>query len=72
MQLVQGDWPAEAAYNLALLYLDGQTLPQDLKRAAELLRVAADAGHGIGTSLASGVEQDADTLSFLFEQLGMK
>jgi len=35
----------KAAYNLALLYLDGQTLPQDLKRAAELLRVAADAGN---------------------------
>ena len=29
----------------ALLYLDGQTLPQDVKRAAELLRVAADAGN---------------------------
>ena len=35
----------KAAYNLALLYLDGQTLPQDIKRAAELLRVAADAGN---------------------------
>src|SRR3982075_3187169 len=35
----------KAAYNLALLYLDGQTLPQDLQRAAELLRVAADAGN---------------------------
>ena len=35
----------KAAYNLALLYLDGQTLPQDLKRAAELLRISADAGN---------------------------
>ena len=35
----------KAAYNLALLYIDGQTLPQDLRRAAELLRVAADAGN---------------------------
>ena len=35
----------KAAYNLALLYLDGQTLPQDLKRSAELLRMAADAGN---------------------------
>ncbi len=35
----------KAAYNLALLYLDGQTFPQDVKRAAELLRVAADAGN---------------------------
>ena len=35
----------KAAYNLALLYLDGQTLPQDVKRAAELFRIAADAGN---------------------------
>jgi TPR repeat protein len=35
----------KASYNLALLYLDGQTFPQDIKRAAELLRVAADAGN---------------------------
>ena len=35
----------KAAYNLALLYLDGQTLPQDLRRSAELLRIAADAGN---------------------------
>jgi hypothetical protein len=28
-----------------LLYLDGQTLPQDLPRSAELLRIAADAGN---------------------------
>ncbi len=35
----------KAAYNLALLYLEGQTLPQDVRRAAELLRVAADAGN---------------------------
>jgi prolyl oligopeptidase len=37
-----------------------------------LLRVASDAGHGIGTSLASELEEQADTLSFLFEQLGMR
>ncbi len=30
----------KAAYNLALLYLDGQTLPQDLKRSAELFEPA--------------------------------
>ena len=35
----------KAAYNLALLYLDGQTFPQDVRRAAELLRLAADAGN---------------------------
>jgi TPR repeat protein len=35
----------KAAYNLALIYLEGQTLPQDVRRAAELLRVAADAGN---------------------------
>src|SRR3982750_2621220 len=36
---------AKAAYNLALLYREGQPLPQDLKRAAELFRLAADAGN---------------------------
>ena len=33
-----------AAYNLALLYLEGQQVRQDFARAAELLRGAADAG----------------------------
>lgn len=37
-----------------------------------LLRVASDAGHGMGTSLASEIEEQADELSFLFDQLGMK
>jgi prolyl oligopeptidase len=36
-----------------------------------LLRVASDAGHGMGTSLASGIEEDADVFAFLFAQLGM-
>jgi len=31
-----------------------------------LLRVASDAGHGIGTSLASAIEEDADVFAFLF------
>ena len=35
---------AAAAYNLALLYIEGQ-FPQDFTRAAELLRTAADAGN---------------------------
>ena len=37
-----------------------------------LLRVASDAGHGMGTSLASAVDEEADALTFLFEQLGMR
>ncbi len=37
-----------------------------------LLRVAGDAGHGQGMSLASGIEQDADVFAFLFDQLGMR
>ena len=37
-----------------------------------LLRVASDAGHGMGTSLASEIDEQADELSFLFDQLGMK
>ena len=37
-----------------------------------LLRVASDAGHGFGTSLASVIDQDADVFTFLFAQLGMR
>ena len=37
-----------------------------------LLRVAGDAGHGMGTSLASSVEEDADVFAFLFAQLSME
>jgi prolyl oligopeptidase len=37
-----------------------------------LLRVAADAGHGIGTALTSRLEEDADVFTFLFDQLGMQ
>jgi prolyl oligopeptidase len=37
-----------------------------------LLRVASDAGHGIGTSLASAIEEDADVFAFLFSQLRMR
>ena len=33
------------AYDLALLYLEGQIVPQDFTRAAELMRIAADAGN---------------------------
>jgi prolyl oligopeptidase len=39
---------------------------------AVLLRVASDAGHGIGTSLASAIDEDADVFAFLFAQLGMR
>ena len=34
-----------AAYNLALLNIEGQVFPQDFGRAAELFRQAADAGN---------------------------
>ena len=37
-----------------------------------LQRVASDAGHGIGTSLASAIDEDADVFAFLFGQLGMQ
>ena len=36
-------WPR--AYDLALLYLEGQLFPQDFARAAELFRAAAQAGN---------------------------
>ena len=37
-----------------------------------LLRTSLDTGHGIGTSLATRIEQDADLNAFLMEQLGMQ
>jgi prolyl oligopeptidase len=37
-----------------------------------LLRTTSSAGHGIGTALDEAIEQDADVLSFLFDQLGMQ
>jgi prolyl oligopeptidase len=37
-----------------------------------LLRVDADAGHGMGSSLKSDLAQQADELAFLFQQLGMR
>jgi prolyl oligopeptidase PreP (S9A serine peptidase family) len=39
---------------------------------ATLLRMPTKAGHGIGTSLASAVDEQADAQAFLFEQLGMR
>jgi prolyl oligopeptidase len=36
-----------------------------------LLRTTAGAGHGIGTALNEQIEQTADVLSFLFDQLGI-
>lgn len=36
-----------------------------------LLRVENDGGHGMGTSLAAGLAEEADVFAFLFSQLGM-
>jgi prolyl oligopeptidase len=36
-----------------------------------LLRSSASSGHGIGTSLSERIDQQADQLAFLFDQLGM-
>jgi prolyl oligopeptidase len=36
-----------------------------------LLRTTATAGHGIGTALNERIEEDADVLGFLFDQLGV-
>src|SRR6516225_1033383 len=54
-----------AAYDLALLYIEGQMFPQDLARAAEFLRIAAaggspDAQYALGTfyKAGRGVPQD--------------
>lgn len=37
-----------------------------------LLRTSSAAGHGFGTALDEQIEQEADTFSFLFDQLGIK
>jgi prolyl oligopeptidase len=37
-----------------------------------LLRTSANSGHGIGTALDERIEENADALSFLFTQLGIK
>ena len=37
-----------------------------------LLRTTSNAGHGFGTGLDEAIEQDADVLSFLLDQLGIK
>ncbi len=36
-----------------------------------LLRTTSNAGHGIGTALDERIEEQADVLSFLFDQLGV-
>jgi prolyl oligopeptidase len=36
-----------------------------------LLRTSSTAGHGFGTAVDEVIEQDADVLSFLFDQLGV-
>jgi prolyl oligopeptidase len=37
-----------------------------------LLRISYDSGHGMGTALSENIGQYADSLSFLYDQLGMK
>jgi prolyl oligopeptidase len=37
-----------------------------------LLRTTANAGHGIGTALGEKIEQYADVMSFLFDQMGIE
>jgi prolyl oligopeptidase len=44
----------------------------DPKGRPILLRISADTGHGIGTSLDKRVAEDADGLAFLMTELGMK
>lgn len=62
---------AEAALNLAVLTEEGKRVPQDYKRAAELYKMAADAGipqgqAGLGKLYANGegVEQNFETAVF--------
>jgi len=36
-----------------------------------LLRIDMNAGHGIGTALSTKIDQDADWMAFLMNELGM-
>ena len=63
---------------------DGRVAPyQSRKMAARLqaatsskhpvlLRTEAAAGHGVGTALATRIEEEADTFAFLVDQLGIE
>ncbi len=63
---------------------DGRVAPYESRKMAArlqaasssdspiLLRTEAAAGHGIGTALSTRIEEQADTYSFLVDQLGMK
>jgi prolyl oligopeptidase len=63
---------------------DGRVAPYESRKMAArlqtasasnrpiLLRTEAAAGHGIGTALSTRIEEQADTYSFLADQLGMK
>jgi TPR repeat protein len=62
-----------SAYDLALLYIEGQLFPQDFNRAAELMRVAAQAGnpeaqYALGTLYKGGrgVAKDMHQAVYLF------
>ncbi len=62
---------------------DGRVAPYESRKMAArlqaasasgfpiLLRTDAEAGHGIGTALASRIEKDADVYTFLVDQLGI-
>ena len=63
---------------------DGRVAPYESRKMAArlqaasssdrpiLLRTEAAAGHGIGTALSTRIEEQADTYSFLADQLGMR
>ena len=62
---------------------DGRVAPYESRKLAArlqaasasglpiLLRTDAEAGHGIGTALASEIEKEADVYTFLVDQLGI-
>ena len=63
---------------------DGRVAPYESRKMAArlqaattsknpiLLRTEANAGHGIGTSLATRIEEETDVYAFLIDQLGIK
>ena len=77
----------KAAYPAVLITTgenDGRVAPYESRKMAAalqaatssgkpvLLRISADTGHGIGTGLATRVEEQSDVYAFLMTELGMK
>ena len=63
--------PTVALYSDKLC-MRGVPVMREPSALAQFLRTSADSGHGQGSSLKNRIEESADYLSFLYDQLGMR